>query len=189
MLDKPLIEYMRDKIIMSDKKYPLNITQLSELLDINRNKLKRILEEHGFEYEMGNRGAHLYDLISVARNSLQLLQNKPQLHESKVDEGMDDKARLTRYKADLEGFKVAEKQNTMVDTTVVLAAVRSEYQLVREQLITIPQSMAVKLSVTSNPEKVQELLTNKINNILMSLQQDQKEESHDIQTEVNGGEE
>lgn len=158
------------------------LTNLSELLNYRRQSLKSLLDECGVIYEVGARGSHLYTLENVFKGIVDRNKTPSDVQETSGS-GEQDKARLTKAKADLAELELAKKQGVLVDAGLVLSTVASEYATVRTQLLTIPQSMAVDLSVISDPEAIQQKLDERINTILLALQADADSNAGELEIE------
>lgn len=161
----------------SDFPVTVSIQQLAKFLDIHRDTISKKLQAAGLTHTLGPKNSKLFDTVSALK--IILADANATSENSATTE--QDKQRLIKAKADTAELDLQKKQGKLVDATFVINSIAQEYALVRTQLLTIPNSLAVPLAAASKPEEVQTILSEKINSTLLALTQDATNQLNELQ--------
>lgn len=138
----------------------VSISTLNEYTGFDSKTIASKLKD--LSYEPGPRGSKLYEIKPALRA---VFEQKDVAKE---------RARLLKAQADKAELDLKERQGELVSIEDVVKDVASEYTILRQRLLSIPNKLAMPLSSVTQPHEVQQILQAEIVELLTELSSDQK---------------
>lgn len=146
-----------------------NISQLEELTGIDRRTISKNLDADKVPFTQGPKNAKLYKPQLALPVLYKSLQVQPSATDADLEQEKLLTARAKRQKAELD---LAERQRQVIPINEVCEVVEQEYTVIRAQFRSLPSKLAKHLAVLSEPDQVNSILEEHINEVLTGLQAD-----------------
>lgn len=156
--------------------WELNINQLQQLTGFDRNTISEKLTKANLPFKNGTRSSKIYN----SADAIKILFQKNESEETELNQS---KERLAKAKAELAELELAKQKGLFVETSLILTEIENEYSTIRAQLRSLPSKLTKWLSIETDPQKINQILTDAIEETLIELKTDAESQIQNLNSE------
>ena len=149
------------------------MNQICELTGSTSRTVKKRLSESSINPVLEDKKTKYYSPKEALPAVYQLNKNDDN-EDSDFVNPIREKAKLDRARRIQIEIQIDKERELLVPISDVTEKVSEEYTIVRQNLLSIPSAISQELAITVDPEAVNRLLKDSINDVLAGLSFDEK---------------
>ncbi|MDX9731561.1 MAG: DUF1441 family protein [Bdellovibrionales bacterium] len=149
-----------------------NIMQLSVLLELERRTVSERLQTERTPFQEGPRNSKLYKMSDVFQSFTNKTHDGQEASDTITSQLRAEELKIAKLKRERAEIDLANKRGDYIAVESVLKEVMTEYTTIRTKLLSLPARLSRHLANIADPEEINQMITDAIDETLEELKSD-----------------